>query len=120
MTLPLPLDAKWREGCEPDFRPMRIVTIPPGPNDVCDRCGDAPVRDVLDGDYLCQSCCEAWARGEQPEDDLAPLSHPVMQAAFGRISDARLQHISAGHRRFERNRGVEALSHARSTDGDER
>lgn len=23
-----------------------------------------PVRDVLDGDQLCQRCCDAWVRGE--------------------------------------------------------
>lgn len=31
---------------------------------VCDWCGGAPVRDNLDGDDLCQSCCDKWVRGE--------------------------------------------------------
>lgn len=31
---------------------------------VCDECGSTPVRDVLDGDKLCQECCDKWVRGE--------------------------------------------------------
>lgn len=30
----------------------------------CVRCGNQPIREVLDGDLLCQSCCTKWARGE--------------------------------------------------------
>ena len=30
----------------------------------CQWCGAHPIRDVLDGDPLCQSCCEKWERGE--------------------------------------------------------
>lgn len=30
----------------------------------CDRCGSKPIRDTLDGNNLCQSCCNAWAKGE--------------------------------------------------------
>lgn len=25
---------------------------------------DRPVREILDGDALCQKCADAWARGE--------------------------------------------------------
>lgn len=32
--------------------------------DTCDRCGAEQVRDVLDGDRLCQSCCDKWVRAE--------------------------------------------------------
>lgn len=30
----------------------------------CAWCGFPIIRDTLDGDDLCQSCCEKWARGE--------------------------------------------------------
>lgn len=32
----------------------------------CDKCGTMPIREILDGDSLCQKCCEKWARGERP------------------------------------------------------
>lgn len=35
-------------------------TPPPG----CIHHPDRPVRDTLDGDQLCQECCDAWAKGE--------------------------------------------------------
>jgi hypothetical protein len=31
---------------------------------VCINHPEQPMRDFLDGDALCQSCCDAWARGE--------------------------------------------------------
>lgn len=34
--------------------------------DACSRCGRSPVREVLDGDPLCQGCCNDWVRGERP------------------------------------------------------
>lgn len=30
----------------------------------CVKCGAKPVRDTLDGDDLCQSCCDAWSKAE--------------------------------------------------------
>lgn len=30
----------------------------------CVQCGAEPIRDILDGDALCQACCDAWVRGE--------------------------------------------------------
>lgn len=30
----------------------------------CDWCGKSPVRDCLDGDALCQQCCDKWAKAE--------------------------------------------------------
>lgn len=33
----------------------------------CARCGALPIRDNLDGDDLCQACCDKWAQGERPE-----------------------------------------------------
>jgi hypothetical protein len=33
----------------------------------CKRCGTMPIRDTLDGDPLCQSCCDMWARGQAIE-----------------------------------------------------
>lgn len=30
----------------------------------CASCGALPIRDNLDGDDLCQACCDKWARGE--------------------------------------------------------
>lgn len=33
----------------------------------CVRCGAQPIRETLDGDALCQSCCDAWARAERPD-----------------------------------------------------
>ena len=33
-------------------------------SDICEQCGATPVREVLDGDALCQECCDAWARAE--------------------------------------------------------
>ena len=31
----------------------------------CQWCGDRPTRAVLDGDRLCQSCCDKWVRGQR-------------------------------------------------------
>lgn len=36
---------------------------------LCVQCGASPVRDNLDGDDLCQGCCDKWARGEAPDPD---------------------------------------------------
>lgn len=30
----------------------------------CDECGGTPIRANLDGDDLCQRCCDQWAKGE--------------------------------------------------------
>lgn len=30
----------------------------------CDWCGGSPIRDNLDGDDLCQQCCDKWVRAE--------------------------------------------------------
>lgn len=30
----------------------------------CKRCGATPIREVLDGEPLCQACCNAWVRAE--------------------------------------------------------
>lgn len=30
----------------------------------CTQCGQFPVREELDGDRLCQSCCDKWVRAE--------------------------------------------------------
>lgn len=30
----------------------------------CDECGGTPIRANLDGDNLCQRCCDQWAKGE--------------------------------------------------------
>lgn len=30
----------------------------------CVRCGKSPVREILDDEALCQSCCDDWVRGE--------------------------------------------------------
>jgi hypothetical protein len=35
----------------------------------CDQCGVVPVREVLDGDALCQACCDAWVRAEGAYQD---------------------------------------------------
>lgn len=32
--------------------------------DFCKRCGATPIREVLDGEPLCQACCVAWVRAE--------------------------------------------------------
>ncbi len=32
--------------------------------EVCAKCGGTQVRENLDGDDLCQSCCDKWVRGE--------------------------------------------------------
>jgi hypothetical protein len=34
------------------------------PASKCQSCGASPVREWLDGDALCQSCCNDWVRGE--------------------------------------------------------
>jgi cytochrome c-type biogenesis protein CcmH/NrfF len=34
----------------------------------CKQCRQSPVREILDGDALCQACCDNWARGENPLD----------------------------------------------------
>jgi hypothetical protein len=36
---------------------------------ICARCGGSPVRDNLDGEDLCQPCCDAWARAEAPDPE---------------------------------------------------
>lgn len=46
----------------------------------CEHCDAPEVVAKLDGDRMCQSCADAW--DEQPDDDLLPLSHPVMKAAL--------------------------------------
>lgn len=33
----------------------------------CVQCGNKPIRDVLDGDPLCQACCNKWVRAEAPD-----------------------------------------------------
>jgi hypothetical protein len=30
----------------------------------CERCDARPVRDVIEGDALCQDCCDVWVRAE--------------------------------------------------------
>lgn len=30
----------------------------------CEWCGEGPIRETLDGECLCQGCCNLWARGE--------------------------------------------------------
>jgi hypothetical protein len=32
--------------------------------DVCVTCGDTPIREILDGDRLCQNCCNQWVKAE--------------------------------------------------------
>lgn len=39
------------------------------PKPACAWCGATPIRDTLDGDPLCQGCCDKWARGEAPEPE---------------------------------------------------
>jgi hypothetical protein len=36
----------------------------PSAGDQCDWCGGSPIRDNLDGDDLCQQCCDKWVRAE--------------------------------------------------------
>lgn len=33
----------------------------------CVQCGNVPLRDILDGDPLCQQCCDKWVRAEAPD-----------------------------------------------------
>lgn len=33
----------------------------------CAWCEGVPIREVIDGDALCQSCCDKWARSQAPE-----------------------------------------------------
>ena len=35
----------------------------------CAWCGGTPIRDVLDGDPLCQECCDKWVGGNRTEDE---------------------------------------------------
>lgn len=43
-----------------------------GEREKCDGCGEQRViREVLDGDKLCQSCCNAWAKAEGQSEDAA-------------------------------------------------
>lgn len=37
--------------------------------DSCAQCGARPIRDTLDGEPLCQTCCDKWARGEGAQID---------------------------------------------------
>ncbi len=30
----------------------------------CAWCGQSPIRETLDGEALCQSCCDAWVKSE--------------------------------------------------------
>lgn len=52
--LPLPLPA--------DSGPLRKRAARPVG---CAWCGELPIRDNLDGEDLCQSCCNKWAQGER-------------------------------------------------------
>jgi hypothetical protein len=47
------------------YRPWKEFLV----MDRCVQCGASPVRDNLDGDDLCQGCCDKWARGEAPDPD---------------------------------------------------
>ncbi|MDE2436468.1 MAG: hypothetical protein KGM49_09425 [Sphingomonadales bacterium] len=51
---------------DPRFNPREPVTVN-GFRYVpaVSACVNHPVRDVLDGDPLCQACCDAWVRGER-------------------------------------------------------
>lgn len=46
----------------------------------CERCGKPPVREYLDGDALCQACCNDWVRGE----GAAAAEHEALAEAIAR------------------------------------
>jgi hypothetical protein len=65
----------------------------------CDLCCATPVRTVLDGDKLCQSCADKWARSEDdyyghaPDaDEIADLQRSMRHAGVyrGALIEARL------------------------------
>lgn len=54
--------------------------------DTCDGCGEQRViREVLDGDKLCQSCCDAWVKAEGQ----AVADHNENEAEAARIEAAQ-------------------------------
>lgn len=53
--------------------------------EICDGCGALRIiREVLDGDKLCQSCCDAWVRAEGQ----AVADHKENEAEAARIETA--------------------------------
>jgi hypothetical protein len=86
-------------------------------DDACDLCCATPVRTVLDGDKVCQSCADKWARseadyyGHAPDaDEIAVLERSLQRAGVyrgalieARLTDAQLVRMSADQRRFSRS-----------------
>jgi hypothetical protein len=62
--------------------------VPPTEHDdaCCDLCCATPVHTELDGDRMCQSCADKWARNE---DDPVPMDDPAMQEALREWHRAR-------------------------------
>jgi hypothetical protein len=55
--------ANWHNRMGGESDAMRPGIEPPSPSG-CAWCGALPIRDHLDGDDLCQGCCDKWVRGE--------------------------------------------------------
>lgn len=55
-----PVDAEWLERHLVWLTPEEAEADEP----VCKNHPDRPVRETLDGDPLCQECCDAWVRSE--------------------------------------------------------
>jgi hypothetical protein len=86
----------------------------------CDLCCAVPVIATLDGDKVCQSCADKWARseadyyGHAPDDDeIADLQRSMRGAGIyrgalieARLTDAQLVAHGLGQRRFARAGGV--------------
>ncbi len=60
---PAPEDVLRSLETRPGWSNARVEEVP------CAWCGQHPIRDVLDGDPLCQSCCNQWCKGEQAAAD---------------------------------------------------
>jgi len=79
-------------------------------DDCCDSCCATPVREVIDGDKLCQDCADKWARGQEPDEgEIAELHRSLRHAGVyrgamieARLSDAELVAHSMGQRKFGR------------------
>jgi hypothetical protein len=78
------------------FKPEAVALDPD--NEGCDQCGTHPVREVLDGDKLCQACCDQWARNQQPDpQDIADLERSMRGAGVyrGALIESRLADLYA-------------------------
>jgi hypothetical protein len=78
-------------------------------DDCCDLCCAVPVTHRIDSDRLCQGCYDKWPTYRE-DDDMLPMSHPVMREASLKYQNAAddavgrlIADLAKGQRRFQRD-----------------